>query len=59
MGTALVILSIVSIVAFLIWVLVQPRDETTLGRENRIRREAEKEAKRIEREGGGEDLDRS
>ena len=59
MGDVLVILSVGSIVAFLIWVLLQPKDETALGRENRIRREAEKEAKRIEREGGGEDLDRS
>ena len=59
MGTALVILSVVVIIGFLIWVLLQPKDETTLGRENRIRREAKKDAERRKREGGGEDVDRS
>ena len=59
MGIAVVILPVVLIIGFLIWVLLQPRDETTMGRENRIRREAEREAKRRKRDGGGNDVDRS
>ena len=58
MGTAVVILAIVGIVGFFIWVLMQPNHETALGRENRLRRQANKEAKR-QNEGGGRDLNRS
>ena len=46
MGTAIAIVAVIGIVVFLVWILGQPSVETTMGRENRLRREARKAAKR-------------
>ena len=46
MGTAIVIVSIFAITAFLVWVVIQPKEETTYGRQAREKREAKKEANR-------------
>lgn len=54
MVTVLVVLSCLSIVAFLVWVILQPTEETHYGREKRLRREAKREERRkTEGEAGG------
>jgi hypothetical protein len=54
MGTALGIVAVIGIVVFLVWVFRQPTQETTMGMENRARREANKAAKRTAAEGQSE-----
>jgi hypothetical protein len=54
MGTAIGIVAVIGIVAFLIWTVSQPSQETELGRENRARREAKKLARRRAAEGQSE-----
>jgi hypothetical protein len=45
MGTAIGVVVAIGVIAFLVWIMRQPSQETAMGRENRARREAKKAAR--------------
>ncbi|MEA2499385.1 MAG: hypothetical protein QOH26_1790 [Actinomycetota bacterium] len=54
MGTAIGIVALIGIAAFLVWVVRQPDQETAMGIESKARREAKKAANRKAVEGQSE-----
>jgi hypothetical protein len=50
MGIAIAILAVIGLLVAVVWVLLHPAPETTMGMENRARREAKRAAKRKDAE---------